>query len=99
RVTRNGNDRVRRRQQMARLDGRKIVVTGGASGIGRATCELFMSEGAAVAVLDRNVARIDTGCAVEVDVANPISITHGLQQAAQALDGIDGLVNAPGVFI
>ena len=46
---------------MPRLDGRKILITGGASGIGRATCELFAREGAAVAVLDRDAARVDRG--------------------------------------
>ena len=43
---------------MPRLENRKILITGGASGIGRATCELFAREGAAVAVLDRDAARI-----------------------------------------
>ena len=43
-------------QQMPRLEGRKIAITGGASGIGRATCELFAREGARIAVLDRNAA-------------------------------------------
>ena len=37
---------------MARLTGRKILITGGASGIGRATAALCAKEGAAVAVLD-----------------------------------------------
>jgi len=37
---------------MPRLNGRKAIVTGGASGIGRATAEFFAQEGAWVAVLD-----------------------------------------------
>ena len=35
-----------------RLAGRKIVITGAASGIGKAVAELFMSEGASVGLLD-----------------------------------------------
>ena len=65
---------------MARLTGRKILVTGGASGIGRATAALFAKEGAAVAVLDRSAdaarevaARIG-GHAFPVDVADPGSV-------------------------
>jgi len=84
---------------MPRLAGRKILITGGASGIGRATCELFAREGAAVAVLDRNVAGVNDMTAIAADVSDAAAVTHAVQQAAQALDGLDGLVNAAGVFI
>jgi NAD(P)-dependent dehydrogenase (short-subunit alcohol dehydrogenase family) len=83
---------------MARLEGRKILITGGASGIGRATAELFAREGAAIAVLDRDAAAIQGGCAIAADVSDATSVTRAMQQAAQALDGLDGLVNAAGVF-
>jgi len=83
---------------MARLDGRKILVTGGASGIGRATCELFAREGASVAVIDRDTTRITGAQAIACDVSDATSVTRAVQQAAQVLNGLDGLVNAAGVF-
>ena len=84
---------------MPRLSGRRILITGGASGIGRATCELFVREGAVVAVLDRATAGIAGVHLITADVADVTSVMHGMQEAAQALGGLDGLVNAAGVFI
>jgi NAD(P)-dependent dehydrogenase (short-subunit alcohol dehydrogenase family) len=89
---------------MQRLAGRRIIITGGASGIGRATAILFAAEGAAVAVLDRSgteamaVAEAIGGTAAAVDVADAESVTEAVVQAAEAMGGIDGVVNAAGVF-
>src|SRR5258705_1150504 len=44
---------------MARLDGQVALVTGGASGLGRAIVDRFVAEGAQVAVLDRSQAGLD----------------------------------------
>ena len=41
-----------------RLAGRRMLITGAASGIGRRTAELFAAEGARVALLDRNEAAL-----------------------------------------
>jgi NAD(P)-dependent dehydrogenase (short-subunit alcohol dehydrogenase family) len=89
---------------MDRLTGRRIVITGGASGIGRATATLFAREGAAVAVLDRSAAeaeRVATavgGIAVAVDVADAASVAAAMEQAAAAMGDIDGVVNAAGIL-
>jgi NAD(P)-dependent dehydrogenase (short-subunit alcohol dehydrogenase family) len=84
---------------MPRLTGRKILITGGASGIGRATCALFVREGASVVVLDRNTAEVADVRGIAADVSDAASVTRAMQEAAQAMGGLDGLVNAAGVFI
>lgn len=89
---------------MARFDGRRIIVTGGASGIGRATARGFAREGAKVSVLDRSaneaasVAQEIGGTAIGVDVSDAASVAAAVAQAAQAMGGVDGLVNAAGIF-
>ncbi len=83
-----------------RVAGRKIVVTGGASGIGRAACALLAAEGAKVAVLDRAADPTAVrGHSFAVDVSDPAAVQRAMAAAANALGGIDGLVNAAGVFI
>jgi NAD(P)-dependent dehydrogenase (short-subunit alcohol dehydrogenase family) len=82
------------------LAGRRIVVTGAASGIGRATAQLFAEEGAQVALLDRDVGKLDglAGVPIEVDVAQEASVSQAVEKTAAALGGIDGRVNAAGIF-
>ena len=82
---------------MGRLAGRKILITGGASGIGQATASLFMAEGASVAVLDRD-GEAGNGVFVKVDVADAASVKQAVTDAASALGGLDGVVNAAGIF-
>jgi NAD(P)-dependent dehydrogenase (short-subunit alcohol dehydrogenase family) len=84
---------------MPRLMGRRIIVTGGASGIGRATVALFAAEGARVAVFDRAAgAPPQGGIAQAVDVSDPSSIATAVSAVDGAFGGIDGLVNAAGIF-
>src|SRR6516164_704650 len=89
---------------MARLAGRKIIITGGASGIGRATARLFRREGAAVAILDRSdnaakaVADEIGAVAITCDVSDPASVSAAVNKAAEAMGGLDGVINAAGIL-
>jgi NAD(P)-dependent dehydrogenase (short-subunit alcohol dehydrogenase family) len=89
---------------MSRLTGRRILITGAASGIGRATAVLCAKAGASVAVLDctadaaGQVAADIGGRAFPVDVADPASVNAAVAQAAAAMGGLDGVVNAAGIF-
>jgi len=88
-----------------RLQGRRILITGAASGIGQRTAELFSAEGAALTLLDcdrkrlASVARETGGTAVEADVTQEPSVTRAVEQGAGAMGGIDGVVNAAGIVI
>ena len=89
-----------------RLEGRKIVVTGAASGMGRAIAHLFAEEGAGLVLLDRNgegvsAAAAQIGCSAKAfacDVTDRAGLSDVAARAADALGGIDGLVNAAGIL-
>ena len=86
-----------------RFDGRGIVVTGGASGIGAATCRRLARDGARVGVLDRNadgataVAAEVGGLALVADVGDSAAVDAALARADGELGGLRGLVNNAGV--
>jgi len=83
-----------------RLAGRSIVVTGAASGIGQAVARLFLEAGARVAALDRHspAALAEAGAlCLQADVTDAAAVQQAVDQAAQTLGGIDGLVNAAGI--
>ena len=87
------------------LHGRRALVTGGASGIGRAIAEAFLAEGARVVLLDRDetlaaqTAR-DVGAdgAVAADVADEAQVRQAVGDAEQTVGDIDVLVNAAGIL-
>jgi NAD(P)-dependent dehydrogenase (short-subunit alcohol dehydrogenase family) len=92
----------------AQLAGKKAIVTGGASGIGRATVAALIDHGAAVAVLDRDEAgarsaaeegRKKGGDAVAytIDLAETKLIPAIVDRVIQRFGRIDILVNAAGV--
>jgi NAD(P)-dependent dehydrogenase (short-subunit alcohol dehydrogenase family) len=90
--------------QMGRLRGKAAIITGGASGIGRAMALLFAAEGARVGILDREgpraaevVREIEAagtkGYAHEVDLADSQKTEDAVTQVSVSLGGVDILVN------
>ena len=88
-----------------RLDGRRVLISGGASGIGLATAHRFVAEGARVALLDCDEKGLEQACqvlgnaavAISGDVTDETAVNRAVETAAQALHGLDGLVNSAGI--
>ena len=91
------------------FDGKVAVVTGAASGIGRATAFALAQRGANVAMMDRNAADgqrlaellngVRAGCALfaEVDVSQAAAVEQSMTQVAERFGGIDLLAHCAGV--
>ncbi|MER5178394.1 SDR family oxidoreductase [Streptomyces sp. NPDC002896] len=83
------------------FEGLKALVTGGASGIGRATAELLAARGAQVAVLDLNPEAVKDGdkplLAYRADVTDDASVREAVTAAVAELGGLDVLVNNAGI--
>lgn len=83
---------------MSDFEGLRALVTGGASGIGRATAELLAERGARVAVLDLDPATVhEPLLAYRADVTDDTSVRRAVSAAAEDLGGLDILVNNAGV--
>ena len=78
---------------MNRLKDKVAVVTGGASGIGLATAELFAEEGARIVILDLNASGPDS---LRVDVTSAPEVESAMQEVVRKQDRIDILVNVAG---
>lgn len=87
-----------------KLAGRKVLITGAASGMGQEIASLFASEGASLALLDRNEAGVREvaatlgAAAYGADVADRQGIARVVAEAGEALGGLDGLINAAGIL-
>jgi NAD(P)-dependent dehydrogenase (short-subunit alcohol dehydrogenase family) len=85
-----------------RLAGRRILVTGAASGIGRSIAEVFAAAGARVACLDRQAGRPIHGAgdrvlSLQADITDAESVADAVAQTVKAFGGLDGLVNSAGI--
>jgi NAD(P)-dependent dehydrogenase (short-subunit alcohol dehydrogenase family) len=84
------------------LEGKSIVVTGAARGIGAAIAEAVVAEGGSVALLDIDPAGADTAARLSAqflpcDVRELEQVERAVADARSALGGIDGLVNNAGI--
>ncbi|MFE9025635.1 SDR family NAD(P)-dependent oxidoreductase [Streptomyces iakyrus] len=84
---------------MSDFEGLKALVTGGASGIGRATAELLAERGARVAVLDLDPSSVDKPLlAHRADVTDDATVREAVTAAVAGLGGaLDVLVNNAGI--
>jgi NAD(P)-dependent dehydrogenase (short-subunit alcohol dehydrogenase family) len=85
------------------FDGRTVLVTGAAKGIGRATAEQFVNAGARVALVDRDADALAAACealaprgsvrAMPADVSNAAEVDRAVAACVSAFGGLDILVN------
>lgn len=83
---------------MTDFEGLRALVTGGASGIGRATAELLAERGAQVAVLDLDPSSVEKPLlGFRADVTDDTSVRTAVASAVEALGGLDVLINNAGI--
>lgn len=98
---------VNKEKEMKGLQDKVIIVTGGAGGIGSATCKRLAQEGAKVAVFDMNMAAAEAlvaeiqnaqgqALAVQCDITNREMVDQAVAKTQAELGPVDGLVNNAG---
>jgi NAD(P)-dependent dehydrogenase (short-subunit alcohol dehydrogenase family) len=93
---------------MSTLDGKKIIITGAASGIGRASCLLAASRGAAIVAVDNAntveataaeiVANGGAAIAIRADISVESEVGAFVAKGIQHFDGIDGFYANAGIL-
>ena len=92
---------------MRGLKDKRVLITGGASGIGAATAARFLEEGSRVCVLDRDAAACERvrreltglGEAIISDVTDLMQVEAAFAEAILLLDGVDLVINNAGISI
>jgi len=95
-----------RRNKYSSIEGKSVLITGGASGIGLATATRFLEEGARVAIMDLNETALNDAFAsnkgllcIAGDVTNPDNVEKAFRQLDSAYGGIDILIANAGISI
>ncbi len=96
---------------MGRLEGKKALITGGASGIGLGCANMMADEGAKVCLADIDLAGAtaaaeaintlheDSACAIALDVTSEDAWRAGVSEAEDHMDGLNVLVNSAGICL
>ena len=86
---------------MGRLEGKRVVVTGGTSGIGAATSRRFVEEGARVVSISLGEEEAVAGLAgaLRADVADPAAVASAFAEVDELLGGVDVLVANAGISV
>jgi meso-butanediol dehydrogenase / (S,S)-butanediol dehydrogenase / diacetyl reductase len=92
---------------MRGLKGKRVLITGGASGIGAATAARFLQEGSRVCVLDRdaNAARTirqqlpELAAVLQADVTSLAQVQQAVENSVKEMGGLDVVVNNAGISI
>jgi meso-butanediol dehydrogenase/(S,S)-butanediol dehydrogenase/diacetyl reductase len=92
---------------MRGLKDKRVLITGGASGIGAATAARFLEEGSRVCVLDRDAKACEhirkelpaLSEAIIADVTDLMQVEAAFAEAIRLMDGVDVLVNNAGISI
>ncbi len=91
---------------MRGLDGKRVLVTGGAGGIGSATCARFLQEGSRVVALDRDAAALERLAAglpgvetVTADVTDAADVDRAFGEIEGRWGGLDVVINNAGISI
>ena len=92
---------------MRGLKDKRVLITGGAGGIGTATAARFLQEGSRVVVLDcddaarRRVEQVLPALSgsISVDVSDPDNVARAFKELDELLGGLDVLINNAGISI